>query len=385
MKNQEKIRRYEFDWLRVLAFSLLIFFHTGMFFVRWNWHVKNSILSPTMELPMLFLSQWRMSLIFIISGVGVYFALGYRSAGTFALERLKRIFVPLIVGMLLVVPPQVYFERLTQGFTGSYFNFLPSVFDFEPYPKGNFSWHHLWYLAYILVYSLLFLPLLTYLRRTSIGLQKVKGWMLLVLPALWFSFGAVLLNARFPGTNDLIHDWANHFMYTSMFLIGFLLMKFPVLQERIRRVRWYSLVAALVTVTVLYTLYWLKDNEATGSKLNLYFILKSCNRWFWLLAILGFALQHLKIRSRYLPLANEMVYPFYILHQPIIVALGYYMRNLPLVVGVKFGFISLSTFILCFVLVRYVIMPINFLRVPFGLKAVPRPQPLQVPLVLNKV
>lgn len=368
MEKIEKIRRYEFDWLRVLAFSLLIFYHTGMFFVSWEWHVKNPAISEALERPMLFMGQWRMSLIFLVSGVGVYFAMGYRSAGTFAKDRLKRIFVPLVVGMLLVVPPQVYFERVVQGTATDYLSFYPSIFELKPYPEGNFSWHHLWYLAYIFCYSLLLLPLLMYLRRTSINGAGIKGWMLLFVPALWLSIGGILLNQRFPATNALINDWANHFLYISVFLIGFMLMKLPLLQDKVRRLRWYSLSMAIIAVTILYTFYWFEDVDLNGTALDVYYLIRQSNRWFWLMAILGFAMQHLNRKSKYLAQANEMVYPFYILHQTVIVALAFYLMQVDWSIGGKFVFISLSTFILCFLLVRYLIMPLNWLRVPFGLK-----------------
>ncbi|WP_299821726.1 acyltransferase [uncultured Pontibacter sp.] len=368
MEKQNKIRRYEFDWLRVLAFSLLIFYHTGMFFVNWEWHVKNNQLSEALEVPMSFLSQWRMSLIFLVSGVGVYFALGYRNGSTFAKDRLKRIFIPLLVGMLLIVPPQVYFERVVQGAATDYWSFYPSIFELVPYPEGNFSWHHLWYLAYIFTYSLVLLPIFLYLRKVDLQLKRLNSWLLLILPAAWLSMGGVLLNPYFPGTNALLNDWANHFLYITVFLMGFILMKVPQLQDSIRKIRWYSLAAATTLYLILYTFYWKNWVDLEGMELSLYFILKQSNRWFWLMAILGFALQHLNIKNKYLAQANEMVYPFYILHQTIIVAMGFYLRDMPLSIGVKFGVISLGTFILCFILVRYLIMPINWLRVPFGLK-----------------
>ncbi|EJF09167.1 acyltransferase, partial [Pontibacter sp. BAB1700] len=320
MENQIKIRRYEFDWLRVLAFSLLIFYHTGMYFVSWDWHVKNPVLSQTLEVPMIFMSQWRMSLIFLVSGVGVYFALGFRSAGTFAKDRLKRILLPLVIAMLLVVPPQIYFERVVQGTATDYLSFYPSVFEFEPYPEGNFSWHHLWYLTYIFCYSLLLLPLLVYLRRVSIQAVGIPNWVLLAVPALWLSTGGILLNERFPATNALIDDWANHFLYITVFLIGFILMKFPQLQEKVRKLRWFSLGLAASTLTILYTFYWFKDIDLNGIELSLYYALKQSNRWFWLMVILGFAMQHLNLKHKFLAQANEMVYPFYILHQTVIVA-----------------------------------------------------------------
>ncbi|WP_299985351.1 acyltransferase [uncultured Pontibacter sp.] len=372
MENQIKIRRYEFDWLRVLAFSLLIFYHTGMYFVSWDWHVKNPVLSETLEVPMIFMSQWRMSLIFLVSGVGVYFALGFRSAGTFAKDRLKRILLPLVIGMLLVVPPQVYFERAVQGTATDYFSFYPSVFEFEPYPEGNFSWHHLWYLTYIFCYSLLLLPLLVYLRRVNTQVAGIRNWVLLAVPALWLSTGGILLNERFPATNALVDDWANHFLYITVFLIGFVLMKFPQLQEKVRKLRWFSLGLAASTLTILYTFYWFKDIDLNGIELSLYYALKQSNRWFWLMVILGFAMQHLNVKHKFLAQANEMVYPFYILHQTVIVALGYYLMQADWSIGLKFSVISLSTFIICFLLIKYLIMPVNWLRLPFGMKPIQR-------------
>ncbi|MBF8961984.1 acyltransferase [Pontibacter sp. FD36] len=372
MENQIKIRRYEFDWLRVLAFSLLIFYHTGMYFVSWDWHVKNPVLSETLEVPMIFMSQWRMSLIFLVSGVGVYFALGFRSAGTFAKDRLKRILLPLVIGMLLVVPPQVYFERAVQGTATDYFSFYPSVFEFEPYPEGNFSWHHLWYLTYIFCYSLLLLPLLVYLRRVNTQVASIQNWVLLTVPAFWLSTGGILLNERFPATNALVDDWANHFLYITVFLIGFVLMKFPQLQEKVRKLRWFSLGLAASTLTILYTFYWFKDIDLNGIELSLYYALKQSNRWFWLMVILGFAMQHLNVKHKFLAQANEMVYPFYILHQTVIVALGYYLMQADWSIGLKFSVISLSTFIVCFLLIKYLIMPVNWLRLPFGMKPIQR-------------
>ncbi|SIT92472.1 acyltransferase family protein [Pontibacter indicus] len=372
MENQIKIRRYEFDWLRVLAFSLLIFYHTGMYFVSWDWHVKNPVISEKLEVPMIFMSQWRMSLIFLVSGVGVYFAMGFRSAGTFAKDRLKRILLPLVIGMLLVVPPQVYFERAVQGTATDYLSFYPSIFEFEPYPQGNFSWHHLWYLAYIFCYSLLLLPLLAYLRRATVRGTGIRGWMLLAVPTLWLGLGGVLLNERFPATNALIDDWANHFLYITVFLIGFLLMKLPSLQEKVRKLRWYSLSLAGITLTILYTFYWFKDRDLGDAELALYYMLQQSNRWFWLMVILGFAMQHLNLKNKYLAQANEMVYPFYILHQTVIVALGYYLLQANWSIGFKFTFMSLSTFVICFLLIRYLIMPFNWLRIPFGMKSIQR-------------
>ena len=103
------------DWLRVLVFGLLILYHVGMFFVPWGWHIKNNEISLDLQWPMLFVNQWRLPILFVISGMGTYYAFGKRTAGQFAKERLIRLYIPLTIGMLFIVPPQVYIERIANG------------------------------------------------------------------------------------------------------------------------------------------------------------------------------------------------------------------------------------------------------------------------------
>jgi hypothetical protein len=109
------MRRHDLDWLRVIVFGLLIFYHVGMFFVPWGFHIKNDIIYSEIRWPMLFVNQWRLPILFVISGMGTYYALSKRSGGQFAKERIQRLLLPLVVGIVLIVPPQVYFERLDRG------------------------------------------------------------------------------------------------------------------------------------------------------------------------------------------------------------------------------------------------------------------------------
>ena len=118
---EKRIRRYDLDWLRVIVFALLIFYHVGMFFVPWGWHIKNERIYNDLIWPMLFLNQWRLPILFTISGMGTYYALSKRNLRQFSWERGWRLGVPLLFGMLLIVPPQIYIERLVDGdFTGTY-------------------------------------------------------------------------------------------------------------------------------------------------------------------------------------------------------------------------------------------------------------------------
>jgi surface polysaccharide O-acyltransferase-like enzyme len=368
-------RRYDLDWLRVLAFMLLIFYHTGMFFVSWDWHVKNQFISEALETPMLFLSQWRMSLLFLISGAGVYFALGRRSSGRFLTDRHKRLLLPLLFGMLVIVPPQIYFERLQRGEdVGSYLHYYPRVFEFQPYPEGNFSWHHLWYLAYILVYSLLTLPLFRYLRSDagSRQLQRLTRFLARPLPLFLFVLplwmGDALLRPYWETTHNLLADWANFTFSLLMFIYGFVLCADGKFAEVIQQIYQRTLAMGLVTVTALYTFYWIDWPDPSPTGLVFYRLLKDLNIWCWLLTILGFARRYLSFSNPLLKYAGDAVYPFYIMHQTIIVALGYFMATLPMGVGVKFLVISLTTFGVCAILYEFIIRRVPVLRPLFGLR-----------------
>ena len=104
-------RRYDFDWLRVLLILTVFVFHSMHFFDPGWWHVKdanaNSMLA---DIAMAFISRWMMPMIFIVSGVACYYALGKRSGGQFLKERVQRLLVPLVVGLFTHVTLQSYLQ-----------------------------------------------------------------------------------------------------------------------------------------------------------------------------------------------------------------------------------------------------------------------------------
>ncbi|UUZ47935.1 acyltransferase family protein [Massilia sp. B-10] len=103
-------RLFFLDWVRIIAFLLLILYHVGMYYVSWDWHVKSPFASDTIEPFMILSSPWRLSLLFLISGVASSFMLAKIGAGKFMRQRSVRLLVPLIFGMFVIVPPQPYFE-----------------------------------------------------------------------------------------------------------------------------------------------------------------------------------------------------------------------------------------------------------------------------------
>jgi peptidoglycan/LPS O-acetylase OafA/YrhL len=338
-------RLHELDWLRVMAIILLLYFHVGMIFVGWPWHIKNAETSGFLELVMAWLHQWRMPLLLFISGAGTRLALGHRTPREYIKERHRRLLVPLIFGMFVVVPPQIYFERI-DGF-GSYLDFYPTVFRFVPYPLGgSLSWHHLWFVLYLLLYSVLALPFFLYLRSPrSANLYRWASSRLTrrgALLGLFFPLFAVLamLGPFFPEeTHALVDDWAFFLFYFLFFVFGYFLSSDDRLWSTIRIQRRLWLGSAAAGTVVFYAVYLIPYSLPVQYDFP-WALVKCTTAWFWILAVMGYGQEHLRFTNRFLQYANEAIYPFYILHQTVIVAIGYYVIPWQESIPVKFVIIS---------------------------------------------
>ena len=370
------MRRHDLDWLRVLVFGLLIFYHVGMFFVPWGWHIKNNEIYDWLRYPMIFLNQWRLPILFVISGMGTAYALSFRTASQFIKERFLRLFIPLAFGMLMIVPPQVYVERLVDGvFQGTYSGWLVSgAFLQGVYPEGNFSWHHLWFLPYLLVFSILLTPVFVRLRSHPSG--KMLSWLresistrpyflfVFVVPLYFYE---ALLEPFFEVTHNLVWDWFNFTSSLTLFFYGFLMIAIgDVFWQAVDRIRNYALLTGVISFTSLL-LIWLTLEDST----LVHFVealIKVTNLWAWILAILGLGARFLNHQSRQLTYANQAVYPFYILHQTITIIIGYYLMDLDWSLALKATIMLLGTFGGAWVIYEFLIRRWRWVRPLFGLK-----------------
>lgn len=380
-------RRYELDWLRVLAFGVLIFFHTGMMFNTWGWHVKNNVTVEWIEIVMAFFNQWRMPLLFFISGAAVWFMLEKYSPIRFARERHTRLLLPLITGMLIVIPPQVYYERLFQGAAFSFVEFYKTVLNFVPYPEGNFSWHHLWYIPYIFLYSLVMLPLFSFFKSSSGRpyLMEIQRWFSnasrVVLPFVLMAVSEVCLRPFWPSNNNnVFDDWAQLTSMLIVFSFGYLFVNATTFWETLVRCRLHILGFAAATFMIII-LFWELDIENPPLwMMMIYRPIRSLNIWLWILTCLGFARHYLTFGNRFLTWANEAVYPFYIFHQTITVIVGFYLAPLDWPVGLKFVLLAAATFGGSALLYEFV-RRVPWLRPLFGLKMKTlRPRQVAIPL-----
>ncbi len=367
-------RRYDLDWLRVIAFGLLIFYHIGMFYVTWGWHVKSQYSGELIEPLMLLTNPWRISLLFLVSGAAFRFATDRITLGTVAGKRSVRLLVPLIFGMFVIVVPQVYFEVVQSGaFTGNYIEFYGHYLTFDqtlntPIP----TWNHLWYIVYLWAYSMVLLPFIPLLRRVSAPSTsdaKFPAWLVLVVPALPLVVFLVLLRQSWPETHALVDDWWNHARYFYVFVLGFIIPKQQWFWDAVRRLTWPAVGLALVSYAIFIVLR--QSGAFDGVTLLQATAIRSAMQfeaWLWIVAILGLGYRFLNVPSRALSYLNEAVYPFYILHQTVIIVLGMTLTTYQLGPTREAGLLVAGTFLGCWALYEFAIRRVAALRFLFGMR-----------------
>jgi hypothetical protein len=384
-------RRHDIDALRVLAFGLLILYHVGMFYVaEWDWHVKSAYQSEWLQLPMLLSNQWRMPLIFLISGLAINFIRHKYSTTQFVARRAWRLLLPLVVGMAFVVPPQAYFEALGKGLVEpGFLAFMARYLTFQQFPEGawggveiaTWTWNHLWYLPYLFAYTLVLVPVARLIDGPAAAakqtFRRMRGATLLLLPVLPLMVYGHFIYPRFPYiSHAFFDDWYAHAQYFTFFLYGFLLGRDEGLWAELARLRKPVLLLAAIMFLLLLTV------RARAGETNGFWVDQAvaavvyCNRWFWIAAVLGWGHHLLNRPMKWLPYATEAVYPWYILHQTITVIAGVYLSRLSLGPVLEPALVLAATIGGCFALHEYVIRRTPLLRPAFGLAA--RGRPVQI-------
>jgi peptidoglycan/LPS O-acetylase OafA/YrhL len=274
-----------------------------------------------------------MPLFMLLAGQGASLSLARRSAGEYLRRRLVRLALPLAAGTLLLVPPQVWVERRARGeFAGSLASFYPRFFD-GLYPSGNFGWHHLWFLWFLLAFSVATLPLLQWLRAPR-GRALVARWgarcaargglVWLVLPAAALRAGTAFAFPRVPALGG---DWSNRVLLLPAFLLGFALSEDDGIQRAIDRHWRTALALAVAGSAALGAWAWPGDalarlpspRSSAGVLLGAAYGAGAC---CWVVALVGVARRHLRRRREAVARADAMAYPFYLLHQPVVVAVA---------------------------------------------------------------
>ena len=333
-------RHYGMDWLRIGAFQLLILYHVGMAFVPWGFSIKLSAPIGWSVIPMFLTNPWRLSLLFAVSGFASAALLERsRGIGAFLRSRMARLGIPLLAGMLIFVTPQPWVEFVTQhGYSHDFGYFLVHDYYRPQRIDGVFvpTYMHLWFVVYLLVYTLIWGALLTLPQRWLTGARKAAETMLAGPALLPLGIGAFFCIHNFvsPGWEDthlLVNDWSAHLDYFGAFLFGVLLRRSHALRANVAR--WWKVAAVLAVLGWVY-LAWAElplsgDVGASYVLSLLYRVARSTEAWGAIVALVGLAETHWNRDSRWRPMLAEAVFPFYIIHQTVIIVVGYWLLMTP--------------------------------------------------------
>jgi hypothetical protein len=358
-------RKYFLDWLRVLAFGVLIAFHVGMLYVSWRYNLKSPRLFPALEPWMNALSAWRLALLFLISGVASRFLIEKLGPGAFALDRLRRLLPVILTGMFVVIPPQTYVVLVSRGVTHMDF----PTFWWTQYLRADQTlvaplgmtvptWDHLWFLVYLLLYALTAAGAIAIGRRLAArGVPAVPRWVLVVAPGAWLVGANLLILTVAPLTHALVNDWGGHLKWGGLFLSGLLAAG----QDRFWTLLEANRGKALAAAAGLLAVQSHVNDPAWSAVSGLY-------AWAAICTLCGFARAWLNRPSPLLSHLNEAVLPIYVLHQPILLVAAFWLFPLRLPVPAEAAILAAITGAGAIALYEIAIRPFAAMRVLFGLK-----------------
>lgn len=339
MIGQARGRHYGMDWLRIGAFQLLILYHVGMAFVPWDFQVK--VADPPIgwaTMLMMLTSPWRLSLLFAVSGYAsaALFARQKNGIGAFLTSRLARLGIPLLFGMAVLVTPQPWIWLITHhGYREDFGTFLiRDYFSFRSIDGVIVpTWMHLWFVAYLIGYTLLLCALLMLPERVRAAGRRaaeltLAGPLLLPVGIAFVYYARTSFDAGWEDNHLLLTDWSAHAHYLPMFLFGFLLRGSEPIRAAIAR--WWPL-AAVVAVAGYGALAWFELRFGSTIAPRRFWALhgwaQSGEAWGAMIALIGIADRWWNVDHRWRPMLAEAVFPFYLIHQTIIIVVGYWMTG----------------------------------------------------------
>jgi peptidoglycan/LPS O-acetylase OafA/YrhL len=394
-------RRRDLDLMRMCVVVGLVFFHSARIFDSGDFYVKNEPTSDLVSAAVSFAATWGMPLLFVIAGMGIWYSLGSRTMTAFSWERVRRLLVPLVFGVLVIVPPQIWTRlRADPEYDESYWQFLPQFFDVELAPgafpfvvastpsTGLFEWAHLWFVVLLFAYSVLLLPAIWCLRRPA-GVRAVERladradrFWVIVAAGLPFA----VLDAVF-GAEEGLAGWSRY-SYAAFLLYGYVLATDRRFGRALRRHRWRALALGVATFTAVGFLFAL-GSEAEGADVLLDHdavslgmrAIKGVSGWLWVVAILGFASRpgtqgRASSEASGGPTAvdragsytSEAVLPFYVLHQTVIVLVAFYVVQWQIGATFKYLIICASSFAVILAIYDVAVRRTAPTRFLFGMK-----------------
>jgi hypothetical protein len=408
MPNAEPMlsRRRDLDVTRELIVAGLILFHTASIFGEFGFYVKNDTQAPAITLIIILTSLWGIPLLFMIAGFAIWHSLHKRTWLEFLQERLLRLLVPFVTGLVIIVPPQIYYQLHSDAaYHESYMKFFTRFFDitfcldfpwfFSASPTSNlFHPAHLWFLYVLLVFTLLLLPIFLYLKQPH-G-QPLIGRIATLITSPWTLIAAALPIAAIEAAlgTEMAGGW-NQKAYIAFLFYGYLLAADTRFRQAICkywRINFVLAIAGSIGGIIGFSMIskYTHEDPLKGHEFSIVMLrfIKGFVGWCWTISLLGFienARQKRESASHLSKLgvdtgngapfdrveryANEAVLPFYILHKTIIVVIAFYVVKWNCSALLKFSVIAMSALTITLLLYEVAIKRIKATRFLFGMKS----------------
>lgn len=337
-----KIRFLTLDRVRVSAVLMVFLFHTVRYFDTMPWHVKHpeTVLAATAWT--VFWSLSLMPVLFGISGAALRLTLEIKPQKTVIVDKVRRVLIPFVVGIFVLAVPQVYIEAVTQhGFRGTFLAFIPEVFQGFYGFGGNFPWMglHLWYLGVLFIFTVLCLPIFSYFKKIGFDayLQELTDHSLILFTPIidiWV-VDTILSPEGILGRRDF-GGW-NLFVYLVLFIYGYLYFGDREIVSKIRDYRFQSLFTGFLAALAVL---WIMNQGEPGYGFNRHTLilngLRATAAWCLTLAWIGWMHQPFPQIDHWIRRLNPWVLPVYMLHQTVIVCIGWLMMGWTLSIPLKF-------------------------------------------------
>ncbi|MBL4773681.1 MAG: acyltransferase family protein [Alcanivoracaceae bacterium] len=357
----------ELDWLRVILILTVFLHHVFMPFNGDGWHIMNLETSKVLDDIMVYFEQLRLQTLFFIAGASSLLLLQKLNAKAFFMSKLHRLFVPLIIGMMLIVPPQNYFENI---------NDYDSLLSAYGQLIFSFDSNHLWFIEFLIVFMIMAVPFKLFLdsnKGNSLIQRLVKlankkhGLFSIVIALILLRSG---IKYAMPSESHQIENLSLSLFFLFFFLMGMCFIKSKSVWQALTTHRKTNLAWLLISSVIFYGYYFpdLSPYLSLEWRWQIWWLVCSLVSWSGLLTIVGYAGVYFEKTPDWLYQTNALIYPFYILHQTAIVVFAFHIVQWQANIAVKSLSLLFSSLLVCAVICYYLIRPFKVTRYLFGLK-----------------
>ena len=379
LTNNVGDRQYFLDWVRILAFAFLILYHTALMFVDWGFHIESGHNSTFLKSIMILSSKWRHDILFIVSGVAISYMITKMTLKSFTWQRVVKLYLPLLFAIAVVVAPQSYYEAIQKGvFEGSFWQFWTShyfTFSWDERMNAPFpTYNHMWYVLYLFHYTIILLPLFSFINsdKGKLMLAKTESWLTKDSRIIWLPLAIYLTIFLAIDDHEVNHtfyaDWYGHAIFIFAVIMGCTFARMPRVWQAFEENRHLALTLGVISYSALLVIFLSPDEMLPLDRTVAWDYTSLLVKWSWIALIIGFARKYLNYTNSTLKYCNAIVYPFFILHQTVIIVLGFYVIDWGLSGTLEFLLIVVGTFAICNLLYELLIKRVNILRILFGLK-----------------